>query len=78
MTYPSPKRFRKQRIAIGSRQKYEPRVLDGKVVMPDELERIHKGLLEFERIESVSDEMRELIEEVWPELTHKLPPNETH
>jgi hypothetical protein len=44
--------------------------------MPDELERIRKGTLEFERIESVSDEMRELIEEVWPELAHKLPPKQ--
>jgi hypothetical protein len=45
--------------------------------MPDELEQIHRGLLEFERIESVSHEMRELIEEVWPELTHKLLSNVT-
>jgi hypothetical protein len=75
MTYP-PKRFRKPRIT-GSRQKYEPRVLDGRIMLPDELDRIHKGLLEFERIESVSDEIRELIEEVWPELVHKLPPNKS-
>jgi hypothetical protein len=67
-----------QRRITASRKKYGTRVLDGRVVMPDELERIHKRLLEFERIESVSDEMRELIEEVWPELTHKLPPKETH
>jgi hypothetical protein len=41
--------------------------------MPDELERIHKEILEFERIEAVSDEMRQLIEQEWPELAHKLP-----
>jgi hypothetical protein len=76
MTYP-PKRFRMRRITA-SRQKYEPRVFGGRVVMPDELERMHRGLLEFERIECVSDEMRKLIEEVWPELAHKLPPEETH
>jgi hypothetical protein len=42
--------------------------------MPDEIERMHKDLLEFERIEVVSDPMRELIEELWPELVHMLPP----
>jgi hypothetical protein len=30
--------------------------------------------LEVERIEVISDPMRELIEELWPELVHKLPP----
>jgi hypothetical protein len=42
--------------------------------MPDEIERIHKDLLQFERIEAISDPMCELIEELWPELMHKLPP----
>ena len=72
LTYP-PRKF-KRFVSKELSRKYEPRVLGGRVVMPEELERIHKGLLEFERIESVSDEMRELIEEVWPELLHKLPP----
>jgi hypothetical protein len=43
---------------------------------PDEIERVHKEVLEFERIEAVSDEMRKLIEELWPELAHKLPPKD--
>jgi hypothetical protein len=30
----------------------------------------------FERMEYVSPSMRELIMDVWPELAHKLPPNE--
>jgi hypothetical protein len=38
----------------------------------DEIGRI-KGFLEFERIEAVSDSMRELIEDLWPELVHRLP-----
>jgi hypothetical protein len=42
--------------------------------MPDEIERIHKDLLQFERIEAISDPMRELVEDLWPELVHKLPP----
>ena len=33
-------------------------------------------LLGFERIESISDPMRELIEDLWPELVHKLPPKQ--
>ena len=75
MSYPA-KRLGKQRIAIVTRQKYEPRVFGGRVVMPDEIERIHKEVLQFERIEAVSDPMRELIEDLWPELVHKLPPKE--
>jgi hypothetical protein len=59
------------------RRKYEPRVFEG-IIMSDEIERIHKEVLEFERIEAISDPMRELIEDLWPELAHKLPPKETH
>jgi hypothetical protein len=29
---------------------YQPRVFDSRVIMPDEIERIHKDLLQFERI----------------------------
>jgi hypothetical protein len=39
-----------------------------------EIERIHKEALSFERIEAISDPMRELIEDLWPELEYKLPP----
>jgi hypothetical protein len=31
-------------------------------------------LLETECLSEVSDDMRELIEDEWPELVHKLPP----
>jgi hypothetical protein len=31
-------------------------------------------LLEFEHIDHVSDEMRTVIEDEWPELVRKLPP----
>jgi hypothetical protein len=31
-------------------------------MLPDEIERIHKEILSFERIEAISDPMRELIE----------------
>jgi hypothetical protein len=76
MTCP-PKRFRRQRIALGLGQKYEPRLLGGRIVLPDELERIHNELLQSERIGAVSDEMRELVEQVWPELVNKLGTKET-
>jgi hypothetical protein len=35
---------------------------------------LHQFLLETESLTEVSDDMRELIEEEWPELVHKLPP----
>jgi hypothetical protein len=55
------------------RRVYAPRVFDGRIIMSDEIGRI-KEFLEFECIEVVSDSMRELIEDLWPELVHKLTP----
>ena len=34
--------------------RYEPRVFDGRIIQSDEIERIHKGVLDFKRIESIS------------------------
>jgi len=31
-------------------------------------------MLEVEYISIISDEMRAVVEELWPELAHKLPP----
>jgi hypothetical protein len=45
----------------------------GYFITSDEIERIHKEVLKFERIEAISDPMRELIEDLWPELVHELP-----
>jgi hypothetical protein len=42
---------------------------------PADLRRVHKELLGFERIEGIR-RVRAVIEELWPELTHKLPPKE--
>jgi hypothetical protein len=69
----------RQKLAAGitkKRRKYEPRVFDGRVIMSDEIELIQKEVLKFERIEAISDPMRELIEDPWPELVHKLPPKQ--
>ena len=45
-------------------------------MMQDDFERLHKYMLEIERIKETSDEMRAVVEEEWPELAHKLPPRE--
>ena len=50
------------------RRVYQPRIFEGRVLMPEEQEQIHKELLEFAQIEAVSDSMREL----------KLPPKDLH
>ena len=42
--------------------------------MPADLKR----LLEMERIEAISDEMRAVVESEWPELAHKGPPETEH
>jgi hypothetical protein len=55
-------------------RRYEPGVFDGRVITHDEIERIHEEVLEFEHIDAISDPMRELTEDLWPELVHKLPP----
>jgi hypothetical protein len=48
----------------------------GQVVMPVDLERLHKELVESQRLNDVSDETRVVIEDEWPELVYKLPPKE--
>jgi hypothetical protein len=56
------------------RRTYRPRVVGDKVMMAADLKRLHKYMLDVEHIGIISDEMREVVEELWPELTHKLPP----
>jgi hypothetical protein len=34
-------------------------------------------MLEIEHIDSLSDEMRAVVEEIWPERAYKLPPRRT-
>ena len=43
-------------------------------MVQEDFERLHKFLLETESLSEVSDDMRKLVEEEWPELVHKLPP----
>ena len=52
---------------------YEPRLVGGRLVMPAELQALHQSLLTGEAIQVISDEMRSVIEQMWPELVGKLP-----
>jgi hypothetical protein len=56
------------------RRVYQPRVVGGNVMMPADLKRLHKYMLEIEGIDRLSGEMRAVVESEWPELAHKLPP----
>jgi hypothetical protein len=56
------------------RRVYQPRVVGGQIMMQADLERLHKYMVEIEGVHAISDEMRAVVEELWPELTHKLPP----
>jgi hypothetical protein len=58
------------------RRAYKPRIVGGKVMMPADLKRLHKYMLDIEDIDYMSDEMRAVVESEWPELAHKLPPKE--
>jgi hypothetical protein len=59
------------------RRTYLPRIVGDKVMMPADLKRLHKYMLDVEHISIISDEMRALVEELWPELAHKLTPKES-
>jgi len=45
-------------------------------MVQEDFERLHKFLLETEglSLSEVSNDMRQLVEDEWPELVHKLPP----
>lgn len=58
------------------RRIYEPRVVADHIMVQDDFDRLHKYLLETESISEISDDLRKVIEDEWPELTHKLPPKE--
>ena len=53
---------------------YAPRIISDHMMVEEDFEWLHKFLLETESLSEVSDDMRELIEQEWPELAHKLPP----
>jgi hypothetical protein len=62
---------------LGPKARYQPpysRRVGHKVMTPAGLRRLHKHMLETEKITVISDEMRAVVESEWPELAHKLPP----
>jgi hypothetical protein len=48
-------------------------IFRGRELSPDELERIRAQVDEFDTIEAIDDEMRDLIASQWPDLAGKLP-----
>ena len=70
------KRGRKTGPQRGNCQRfpYEPRVVGGKLLMPAELQAIHRYVVETPVLEDVTEEIRAAVETVWPELISKLPP----
>jgi hypothetical protein len=47
--------------------------VDGKPMTPEDLRRLHDYLVDMDTIAIISDEMRVVVENEWPELAHKLP-----
>ena len=60
----------------GNRQRfpYEPRVIGGKLRMPAELQAIHRHVIDTPALKTGTEEIRAVVETVWPELISKLPP----
>ena len=73
LTYSRPK-LRSRAPNRSERRTYEPRIVSDELMLPADFERLHKRLLEMKTVSEVSDEIRRVVEEEWPELAHKLPP----
>jgi hypothetical protein len=58
----------------GMKRIYAPRVVADHMMLQEDFERLYKFLLETDDLSEVSDDIRELVEQEWPELVHKLPP----
>ena len=61
-------------IVSKPKRTYAPRIISDHIMMQEDFERLYKFLLETEGLSEVSDDIRELVEQEWPELVHKLPP----
>lgn len=55
-----------------SKRVYAPRIVADHIMVQEDFE----FLLETEGFPEVSDDLREVIEQEWPELVHKLPPKD--
>jgi hypothetical protein len=70
----TPQKPRPGNLKLKSKRIYAPRIVTDHIMLQEDFERLHKFLLETEDIPEVSDDIRELVEEEWPELVPKLPP----
>jgi hypothetical protein len=61
-------------LASKPKRIYAPRLISDHIMVQEDFERLYKFLLETESLPEVSDDMRELVEDEWPELVQKLPP----
>ena len=57
---------------IASVSPTSPELVGGKMMLPADLQRLHRFMLDTDVIEVISDEMREVVEAMWPELIDKL------
>ena len=51
-----------------------PRIVTDHIMMQEDYERLHEFLLETDNLLEISNDLRKVIEEEWPELVYKLPP----
>jgi hypothetical protein len=50
-----------------------PRIVTDHIMMQEDYERLHEFLLETDNLSEISNDLRKVIEEEWPELVYKLP-----
>ena len=62
------------RLKLKSKHIYAPRIVADHIMLQEDFERLYEFLLETKDVSEVSDDIRELVEEEWPELVYKLPP----
>jgi hypothetical protein len=70
----TPQKPQPRALKAKSTRIYAPRIVADHIMLQEDFERLHKFLLETEHLSEVSDDIRKLVEEEWPELVHKLPP----
>jgi hypothetical protein len=58
---------------MARRRIYEPRIVADHIMTQDDFDRLHEYLLGRESIPEASDDIRQVVEDEWPELAHKLP-----
>jgi hypothetical protein len=51
-----------------------PRIVTDHIMMQEDYERLHEFLVETDNLLEISNDLRKVIEEEWPELVYKLPP----